>query len=212
MNAVEAGVSGVLLTLLTGGVAWSGAASPGVSDRGGSAIRIAPVVLGAGCPVPATATRHVSTGDITVSTSRATSKNGVLVTPGQTVFYAGASPKGVDSGGSKPKTPSAAVVSSAGGDVVSHPSTTTHPTPVATKTTRRAWTVQVASYETIDQAQALEQTLCQKGYNARIVGTSKPFSVQVGAYPSSDSAMVVARRLSTRELTVFVTLATVAKH
>jgi cell division septation protein DedD len=71
------------------------------------------------------------------------------------------------------------------------------------------WAVQVASYETLDQAQTLEQTLCEKGYAARIIGTNKPFTVQVGAYPSSDSAMIVARRLSSRELTVFVTQ---AKH
>ena len=69
------------------------------------------------------------------------------------------------------------------------------------------WTVQVASYETIDQAQTLQQTLCQKGYNTRIVGSTRPFTVQVGAYLSSDSAMVVARHLSSRELTVFVTQA-----
>jgi cell division septation protein DedD len=199
-------VSGVLLTLLTASAASSGAAARGGFDHSRSTTRIALLAPGAGCPVPVAGSQHVSAGDIAVSTTRATAKNGVLVTPGQTVFYAGPSPKGVDSGSSKPKTSSAPVLTPAAGNVVSHPSTTPHPTTAASKT-RRVWTVQVASYETIDQAQTLEEALCQRGYNARIVGTSKPFSVQVGAYPSSDSAMVIARHLSSRELTVFVTLA-----
>ena len=215
VNAPGTAMSGALFTLLATGAASSLITPPHAYDRDRDADRIAPLVLGASCPVMATASQHisagpqhVSTGDIVPTTSGAAAKNGVLVGSGQTVFYAGPAPKGVDSASAKAKP--APVFTPAAGNVVNHPAAATH-TVTPTHATRPSgktapvWTVQVASYETIDQAQTLEQTLCQKGYAARIVGTNKPFTVQVGAYPSSDSAMVVARRLSSRELTVFVT-------
>jgi cell division protein FtsN len=68
----------------------------------------------------------------------------------------------------------------------------------------RPWTVQVASYETLDEAQAMQATLCGRGYQARIVGAVRPYDVRVGRYPTSQAAMAVARRLTSRQLTVFV--------
>jgi cell division protein FtsN len=65
--------------------------------------------------------------------------------------------------------------------------------------------VQVASYETFDEALAMQANLCARGYDARIRGSFRPYSVRVGRFTSSDSALAVARRLTTRTLTVFVT-------
>jgi cell division protein FtsN len=140
-------------------------------------------------------------------------RNGIIVEPsGRTVFYAGQAPKPLDTvvlkGKPAPQHPaSSPAVVSAGGDVATRPATSSHSAGSA-KSAARVWTVQVASFETLDEAQTLELSLCQRGYDARIVGSNRPpFTVQVGAYPSSDSAMIVARHLSSRELTVFVTQA-----
>jgi cell division protein FtsN len=97
-------------------------------------------------------------------------------------------------------------VASAGGEVAPKA-----PAPAATPATKssagsyRQWTVQVATYETFDQAQSLQQSLCQRGYDARVVGVNRPYSVRVGHFASSQDALVVARRLRSSELTVFVT-------
>lgn len=69
----------------------------------------------------------------------------------------------------------------------------------------RPWSVQVAAYETLDEAQAMQSTLCGRGYEARVVGAVRPYEVRVGHYPSSEAALAVARRLTSRQLTVFVT-------
>ena len=206
--------SGAVCTLLTIGAAWWVTPVPRAYGHELRVHQTALFVTDAGCPAPVARSQHVSTGDVVPTSSGASVKNGVLVASGQTVFYAGHAPKGVDTTGSKGKPSPAPLVTAASGDVVSHPVTPTR-TVTSTHSTRPSgktvpmWTVQVASYESLDQAQSLELTLCQKGYAARVIGTNKPFTVQVGAYPSSDSAMVVARRLSSRELTVFVTQ---AKH
>jgi cell division protein FtsN len=178
---------------------------------------VAVPVVGGGCPVLPSGQQHTSTGEITATNSKpvGNAKNGVAVSSGQTVFYAGPAPKSLDSANSKHKTssqsppaPSSSVVTHAGGDVVSTATSASASHTVHTTSKKaRMWTVQVASFETVNQAQALQQTLCQKGYDARIIGSTRPFTVQVGAYPSSDSAMVVARHLTSRDLTVFVTLA-----
>ena len=63
----------------------------------------------------------------------------------------------------------------------------------------------MASYETFDEALAMQATLCNRGYAARILGAVRPYSVRVGRYAVNDSALAVARKLTTRTLTVFVT-------
>jgi cell division septation protein DedD len=70
---------------------------------------------------------------------------------------------------------------------------------------RRNWTVQVASYETLDQAQSLQLSLCRRGYDTRVLGAVRPFVVRVGRFQTSDSAMAIARRLQSKDWTVFVT-------
>jgi hypothetical protein len=51
----------------------------------------------------------------------------------------------------------------------------------------------------------MQASLCGRGYDARIIGAVRPYGVRVGRYSTSDSALTVARRLTTRQLTVFVT-------
>jgi cell division protein FtsN len=114
-------------------------------------------------------------------------------------------------------TSTATVRVRAAGDVAAGAGTTTAGTTTAGTTTAgsskkrtassrsRVWTVQVASYETLDEAMAMQANLCSRGYEARIRGAVRPFEVRVGRYASSDSALRIARRLTTRQLTVFVT-------
>jgi cell division protein FtsN len=73
--------------------------------------------------------------------------------------------------------------------------------------TVRQWTVQVASFESLQDAQTMQQSLCQRGFEARVVGAARPYVVRVGRYPSSQNALVVARHLTAPKLTVFVTQA-----
>ncbi|GEM_PF-5698012 len=74
-------------------------------------------------------------------------------------------------------------------------------------TKTRQWTVQVASFESLQDAQSMQQSLCGHGYDARIVGVARPYVVRVGRFATSQDALVAARRLSTPKLTVFVTQA-----
>jgi cell division protein FtsN len=103
-----------------------------------------------------------------------------------------------------PQVPAAAEQMSSGKVVV----VMTEGGDVVTSASERQWTVQVATYETLGEAESLQRTLCQGGYPARIVGMSRPYSVQIGWYPSSDSALVVARSLRREHRAVFVTGAT----
>lgn len=108
--------------------------------------------------------------------------------------------------------PGNVAVASAGGEVAPKASSPTRATAPADKgsdkgsvVSHRQWTVQVATYETFDQAQSLQQSLCQRGYDARVVGVNRPYSVRVGHFGSSQDALVIARRLRSPDLTVFVT-------
>jgi cell division protein FtsN len=74
-------------------------------------------------------------------------------------------------------------------------------------TKARQWTVQVASFESLTDAQSMQQSLCGHGYEARVVGMARPYVVRVGRFSTSQDALVTARRLSTPKLTVFVTQA-----
>jgi cell division protein FtsN len=71
----------------------------------------------------------------------------------------------------------------------------------------RQWTVQVASFESLTDAQSMQQSLCEHGYDARVLGAGRPYIVRVGRFATSRDALVTARRLSTPKLTVFVTQA-----
>ena len=74
-------------------------------------------------------------------------------------------------------------------------------------TKARQWTVQVASFESLQDAQSMQQSLCGHGFEARVVGVARPYVVRVGRYSTSQDALVAARRLATPKLTVFVTQA-----
>jgi cell division protein FtsN len=65
--------------------------------------------------------------------------------------------------------------------------------------------VQVAAYDTRDQAESMRQTLSAKGVTARIVGTVKPFRVRVGRFGSRSEAEAVAKSLRAKQLPVYVT-------
>jgi hypothetical protein len=53
----------------------------------------------------------------------------------------------------------------------------------------------------------MQQSLCEHGFEARVVGVARPYVVRVGRYTTSQDALVAARRLTTPKLTVFVTQA-----
>jgi cell division septation protein DedD len=61
---------------------------------------------------------------------------------------------------------------------------------------RQEYSVQAAAYVTRDSAEVLAKRLSTRGYNVRIVGTSKPFRVRVGRYPTRDRATEVLRELT----------------
>jgi hypothetical protein len=173
-----------------------------------------------GCPAPASIARAVSPGDVVLGPlDHADDARRAPASIARTVFYTGASrfaasDTGAHAGPSAPRITvarPATVKTRASGDVT--PTTPPHSTgrSLARSTAKRPalrrvrpWTVQVASYETLDEAQALQATLCGRGYEARIVGAVRPYDVRVGRYPTSQAAMAVARRLTSRQLTVFV--------
>jgi cell division protein FtsN len=92
-------------------------------------------------------------------------------------------------------TPGRVTVASAG-DVAGKPNAKAH-----------QWTVQVASFESLQDAQSMQQSLCEHGFDARVVGVARPYVVRVGRFSTSQDALVAARRLTTPKLTVFVTQA-----
>ncbi len=61
---------------------------------------------------------------------------------------------------------------------------------------RLQYSVQAAAYVTRDSAEVLAKRLSTRGYNVRIVGTSKPFRVRVGRYPTRDRAAEVLREMA----------------
>jgi cell division protein FtsN len=169
-----------------------------------------------GCPAASAVARAISPGDVVVEAPE--HQDYAAAAPGSgghTVFYAVApqvtpGDTGARAGPSPPRiTPTrpATVKTHASGDVATSNSTHSVARPTAKRpATRhsRPWTVQVASYETLDEAQAMQAALCSRGYEARIVGAVRPYDVRVGRYPTSQAAMAVARRLTSRQLTVFV--------
>ena len=58
-----------------------------------------------------------------------------------------------------------------------------------------AFTVQVAAYDTKSAAQRLATTLRGQGFEARVVGTTKPFRVRVGRYATRAEAEEASRRV-----------------
>ncbi len=61
---------------------------------------------------------------------------------------------------------------------------------------RQEYSIQVAAYDTREAADALAKRLSIRGYNVRVIGTSKPFRVRVGRYPTRDRAAEVVREMA----------------
>ena len=61
---------------------------------------------------------------------------------------------------------------------------------------RQEYSVQAAAYDTRGEAEALAKRLSMRGYNVRVIGTSKPFRVRVGRYPTRDRAAEVVREMA----------------
>jgi len=90
-----------------------------------------------------------------------------------------------------PRCTNLAAASAAGDSTVR----ASHNTGTSTKA-RQEYSVQAAAYVTRDSAEVLAKRLSTRGYNVRIVGTSKPFRVRVGRYPTRDRAAEVLRELT----------------
>ncbi len=69
----------------------------------------------------------------------------------------------------------------------------------------RQYTVQVAAYSTLQAAERLRASLAARGYDARVVGTEKPFRVRVGRYDTRAAADSVARQMRAKKITAYVT-------
>ena len=86
-------------------------------------------------------------------------------------------------------------------DTMTAPTTAAAATPPSnTRTSEprpaRAFSVQVAAFDTRVGADALVRRLTTRGYTARVVGTRAPYRVRVGRYPTRDRAAEAARQLS----------------
>jgi len=68
--------------------------------------------------------------------------------------------------------------------------------PSRTSAPARAFSVQVAAFDTRSGADALVRRLTTRGYSARVVGTRAPYRVRVGRYPTRERAAAAARQLS----------------
>ena len=110
------------------------------------------------------------------------------------------------------RTPPGRVTASSAGDVAGKPNAKTQNAKTQNAKTQNAkihqWTVQVASFESLQDAQSMQQSLCGHGYEARVMGVARPYVVRVGRFSTSPGrTLVAARRLTTPKLTVFVTQA-----
>jgi len=66
------------------------------------------------------------------------------------------------------------------------------------------YSVQVAAYNVKSQAQAMVAKLKKSGYDARVSGTSAPFRVRIGHYPTQAQASAVMRSLKAKQINGFV--------
>lgn len=85
------------------------------------------------------------------------------------------------------------------------PKTSTKPsTPVSTSSESGGYSVQVAAYNVKSQADAMAVKLKNKGYEARVSGTAKPFRVRIGHYATEAQANAVMRSLKAKQINGFV--------
>jgi cell division septation protein DedD len=65
--------------------------------------------------------------------------------------------------------------------------------------------VQVAAFNTRPQANALAERLRGRGYQARVDGTTAPFRVRIGRYPTRGAAAAALQEIKARGMDGFVT-------
>jgi cell division protein FtsN len=78
------------------------------------------------------------------------------------------------------------------------------PSPTPSSTGEGGYTVQIAAYNVKSQAQAMADKLKKRGYDARVSGTSAPFRVRIGRYPTQAQANAVLRSLKAKQIEGFV--------
>jgi cell division septation protein DedD len=61
------------------------------------------------------------------------------------------------------------------------------------------WSVQAAALRTRDEANALVTKLRARGYDARVDGTTAPFRVRFGMFPTRAAAAAALERFKARE-------------
>jgi tetratricopeptide (TPR) repeat protein len=66
------------------------------------------------------------------------------------------------------------------------------------------YTLQVAAYSTRSDAAALVSRLKARGFDARLVGTAKPYRVRIGRYATRSEAVAAQGRLKARKITVTI--------
>ena len=98
-------------------------------------------------------------------------------------------------------TPGALAAAAAARDTTSARTTAAAATPPSSTragapAAARAFSVQVAAFDTRAGADALVRRLTTRGYTARVVGTRAPYRVRVGRYATRERAAEVARQLS----------------
>ena len=76
--------------------------------------------------------------------------------------------------------------------------------PAATSSSGQAWSVQVAAYNVISQADAMVARLKTNGYEARVDGTAAPYRVRIGRYATQGQASAVQRSLKAKKIEGFV--------
>lgn len=109
----------------------------------------------------------------------------------------------------------AAAPSAAAASATPHESTTTRreSTSARSRTAPHAapargsgrYTIQVAAYSTRDSAERLRKSLAARGYDARVVGSAKPFRVRVGRYATREEANAAAAHMRASKISVYVT-------
>jgi cell division protein FtsN len=70
---------------------------------------------------------------------------------------------------------------------------------------KKQYTVQVGAYNTKPAADALAKNLKDRGYDARVFGTTPPFRVRVGRYDKHSQADAEANKLNAKKIAAFVT-------
>jgi cell division protein FtsN len=79
-----------------------------------------------------------------------------------------------------------------------------NPKPSATASSGDSWSVQIAAYDKQSEADAMVARLKKRGYEARVSGTSAPFRVRIGHYPTQAQAGAVMRSLKAKQINGFV--------